>query len=188
MNKKWKLTLVTLAVAIIATLSIGITVSADEPADGAVDGWYCGAGVDAGRGYGATGMADVIGLLGLTAEEFQALRTEGKSLAEIAEAQGVTTDALIAAMLAPRVEMLADRVAEGYLTQEQADAMLAQMEASISESILRTDVGPQADRGSFGGRGGFMGGNGFGGRGGCGGYGTTTDGTGFAQRGMMRTW
>ena len=193
MNKKWKMALVTLAVAIIATLSIGITVAAEEPDSGVVDGWYCGAGSDAGyRGYGATGTADVIGLLGLTADEYQALRNEGKSLAEIAAAQGVTNDALIAVMLAPRAEMLADRVAEGYLTQEQADEMLAQMAAAINDSIQRTDIGPRADRGSFGGRGGFFGGHGFGGRGyagngACGGYGATTD-TGFAPGGMMRTW
>lgn len=187
MSKKWKLILVTLAVAIIATLSIGITVAADEPADADATGGYCGAGMYAG--YGASGMTDVIGLLGLTAEEFQALRAEGKSLAEIAAAQGVTTDALIAVMLVPHAEMLAARVAEGYLTQEQADEMLAQMAASISESIQRTDVGPRADRGNFGGHGGFMGGHGFGGRGGCGGYGATTSGgRGFAPQGMMRTW
>ena len=190
MSKKWKLALATLTVAIIATLSIGITVAADEPADAVTDGWYCGAGVAGGHyGYGATGMTDVIGLLGLTVDEFQAFRTEGQSLAQIAAAQGVTEDALIAAMLAPRAEMLADRVAEGYLTQEQADEMLAQMAASISESIQRTDVGPRADRGNFGGHGGFMGGHGFGGRGGCGGYGATTSGgRGFAPQGMMRTW
>ena len=182
--KKWtKLMAVALSLVIIASAIAGGIVLADEPAAG---------GRIAPPPMQRGGMAHSANLLpellGLTAEEIHTQRLAGASLAEIAAAQDVSEAELVAALTAGITDKINQAVTDGKLTQEQADEMLAQMEASISESVQLTDVGPRADRGSFGGRGGHMGGTGFGGRGGCGGDGATTDGTGFAPSGMMRTW
>ena len=83
--------------------------------------------------------------LGMTEDELQAARDAGQTLTEIAEAQGVDLDTLQATLSADRLEAmkttLAEKVAAGDITQEQADAMLEKMES-----------------GDFPGRGGMMGG------------------------------
>ena len=151
MNRKLKLMSVAFAVVIMAALSLGITVSAATP-DEPTEIPYCEFGVGY-TGYGAMAMPDVSEMLGLTVEEIHTLRSEGQSLAQIAATQGVSQEALVAAMLADRAETLAQRVADGDITQAQADLMLAQMTASVTESTQRTEIGPRADRGNSAARG-----------------------------------
>jgi hypothetical protein len=59
------------------------------------------------------------------ADVIAALR-EGRTFADLAEPQ-----AIVDAMLAVREEALAQAVTDGHFTQEQADAMLAQMETDL---------------------------------------------------------
>ncbi len=70
--------------------------------------------------------------LGLTPEELFAELHAGKSLAEVAEAQGVDLEAVHEAMKAARVEAMKQAieqaVEEGRLTQEQADWLLEGLE------------------------------------------------------------
>ena len=101
-------------------------------------------------GYGAFCTDAVSELLGLTHEEIQAQRYDGKSLLEVAAAQGVSEDALIEAILAAKQAIVQERVEAGILTQEQADLMLQQMEQRTLEAITRTTVGPMPDRGFCG--------------------------------------
>ena len=68
-------------------------------------------------------------VLGLTPDGlFSKLHDEGKSLTDVAEEQGVDTDALQETMDASRTETMRERiqqaVADGDLSQEQADWML----------------------------------------------------------------
>ena len=85
---------------------------------------------------GAGVVSDAIAeLLGMTQEEIYAERLEGKTLSEIAAEQGVTDQQLIDAMLAGQQEVIAQAVADGRLTQEQADWMLAKMEAMAPYKI-----------------------------------------------------
>lgn len=100
-------------------------------------------------------------LLGMTAEELQAERLAGKSLAEIAASKGVTVDALVDAMMAEKKADLAQLVADGKLTQERADFMLERMETQVKSMIERTTAGAPSGTmmgrgmGMRGGRGGF---------------------------------
>jgi polyhydroxyalkanoate synthesis regulator phasin len=73
-------------------------------------------------GESATAVAD---LIGLTPEEMRTAIRDGSSLADLAADAGVTSDQLLDAMLSGVQERLAERVAEGDLTQEQADERLA---------------------------------------------------------------
>ena len=72
---------------------------------------------------------------------------------DVDDADDVSQEALVAAMLADRAETLAQSVADGDITQAQADLRLAQMTASVTESTQRTEIGPRADRGNSAARG-----------------------------------
>ena len=111
----------------------------------------------------------VTGLLGMTAEEIQAERQAGKSLAQIANAKGINTETLVDTILLAKKEFLATAVADGKLTQEQADAMFAHMQTQVKVMVERTGTGPMMGRGQ-------------GMRGGMG------QGMGQGMRGGMRGW
>jgi hypothetical protein len=78
---------------------------------------------------------DVAELLGLTAEELRAELVDGKTLADVAEAQGVELDTVVEALLAPMAEKLAQAVEAGKLTQEEADEKLELMEDKVRQSL-----------------------------------------------------
>lgn len=74
--------------------------------------------------------------LGLTPEGLFAELHAGKSLSEVAEAQGVDTETLSDALLAARVEAIQQAVEDGTLTQEQADRMLERLENMPTQEEL----------------------------------------------------
>jgi hypothetical protein len=95
-----------------------------------------------GRGFGHFGgdrwtMFDAAAeALGLTPEGLFAELHAGKSMSEVAEGQGVDTEALGDAMQAARVEAIQQAVEEGTLTQEQADQMLDRLENMPSQEEM----------------------------------------------------
>ena len=121
------------------------------------------------RGAGAR-MVDILAdLTGLSVEDIQAKRAEGQTISDIAEAEGVETDAVVDKALAARKAILDERVAAGTLSQEDADAAYDRMADRLSERVDSTATG----RPSWAGQGGGMGGGGRGqggtGGGACGG-------------------
>jgi hypothetical protein len=82
--------------------------------------------------------------LGLTESELHEQLRAGKSLAEIAEAEGKSLAGLKDAMLADAKEKLDQAVEDGKLTAAQRDAMLDRLESSIDDLVNGT---PPADRG-----------------------------------------
>jgi len=136
-----------------------------------------GGGMRGGSSMMGRGMPDWAGmddaaekLLGMTAEQIQAERLAGKSLVEIAKAKGVSEDALIKAILDEHKASLAKLVADGKLTQAQADLMTTRMQEQVKLMVERAGTGPmwQTQPGQSqgqgvapmqrGGRGGMMGG------------------------------
>jgi hypothetical protein len=114
-----------------------------EPGQGAMGGWM-----------GALGIDDTLArLTKLTDEQIHTERLAGKSLAQIAQANGVSEDVLIAEVMKDRKAALDARLKAGTLTQAQADQMLANMQASVKAAVERTDVGPMGAV-MMGGRGG----------------------------------
>ncbi|MDV2990162.1 MAG: hypothetical protein P3T54_08455 [Dehalogenimonas sp.] len=141
MKKTWKIAAVALTVV---ALGVGFSTVAFAAED--TDELLC-AGPGAGFGMGGFGgfggnSAVLTDLLSLTAEELYDLRADGKTLAEIAAAKGVSEDALVAAILAEREEVLAAAVEAGRLTPEQAELMLQNMSESIRLSIT-SQIGPR---------------------------------------------
>ncbi len=87
------------------------------------------------------------GLTGLTVEELQAERLAGKSLAQIAAGSGLDEDALIASLLEARQAKVAQLLADGKISQAQADYMLSHMAERVQTMAERTNVGPAPFRG-----------------------------------------
>jgi len=77
-------------------------------------------------------------LLGLSEDELRAEFEAGNSLADIAAAQGISTEELTASMLAAVEEHLAEAVAEGRIDDAAAAERLARAEERIPEMIERT--------------------------------------------------
>jgi hypothetical protein len=146
MSKKFKLLTISLITAGILAVTAAGAALADGPTRiyGEAEA-YCGQGW--GGGHGAICSETVSELLGLTHEEIETQRHDGKSLVEIAEAQGVRADALVEAILDAKGEAVQQKVEDGSLTQEQANLMLQQMEQRTIQMVNRATVGPPDDRG-----------------------------------------
>ena len=142
MKKGLKLLGLVVGVAAIITLTLGGTVFADTP-DETADRDYCaGYGWHGFLGEGNVCSVTVSELLGLTTDELCDLRQEGKSLAEIAAAQGITVDELVEAIMAEKIEAVQARIDGGTLTQEQANLIIERMTERTELAVNRTATGP----------------------------------------------
>jgi hypothetical protein len=164
---------IAIVVLVIALLSVGAVAYAQGPNGFGGRMWADGDHVPMW-----TAVAEALGL------EADALATElqaGKTVAEIAEAQGVELDAVIEAVVAVHSETFADAVEAGELTQGQADAHVALLRENLAVRFTTTfEAG--VGRGDFGrGRGGMMG------RGGRGMGGMMNRGGGFGDCPWMDT-
>ncbi len=105
---------------------------ADKPADGA------GRGDHQGRGdhHGFRGATDELAtVLGLSSEDLWTQLAEGKSLGEIADAQGVSRSTVTDTLTKGLADHLADEVADGELTQSEADSKLAEAKDAVASMI-----------------------------------------------------
>ena len=129
-----------------------------------------GPGMRGGRGMGGQGMMGGIGgrgmmggmggsrllttaadKLGMSLDDLQAALQDGKTIAGLAEEKGVDIQTIIDAYLAEVKSDLDQAVADGKITQEQADAQLEQAKTQVTERLSNTwqNMGP--------GRGGYRG-------------------------------
>ncbi len=94
-----------------------------------------------GRGGGGCGGNEAVAeLLGLTPQELRDANDAGTSLADVAASQGVGVDEVIQTIVDEKAEHLAEEVAEGDLTQAEADARLADIEARTADRVNGTDA------------------------------------------------
>ena len=103
-------------------------------------------------------LSSATGYLGLTEAELREQLADGKSLADVAKAQGKTVDGLEQAILAGAKSSLDAAVKDEQLTQEQADAIYERLQSSIDDIVNGTFRGPRPGRGfgpGFGGPPGF---------------------------------
>ena len=91
--------------------------------------------------------------LGLTADELKAARDAGQSLADLAIAQGVEVDILVQAIVDDIESHLTEHVSQGDLTQDEADAKLAEAEQRVTERVNTAPGEGEFERGPGGPRG-----------------------------------
>ncbi len=153
--KRWiavALLILVLAVTLAGTAlaQTGTPPTADTCQCGGMSGMMMqGGGMRSSDARGGRGMPEWAGmddaaekLLGMTQAEIQAARLAGKSLAELAQAKGVSKDALIRAILDEHKADLAKLVVDGKMTQAQADAMISRMQEQVKLMVERTGTGP----------------------------------------------
>lgn len=98
------------------------------------------------KGERSETLADV---LGITAEELREAKQAGTTIAELAEANGVSVDAVVEALVAEAAERVEGAVESGRLTDEEAADKLAEIEEKI-EAIVNgeADFGRSGKRGN----------------------------------------
>ncbi|MEZ0536403.1 hypothetical protein ACAG39_04015 [Caldicellulosiruptoraceae bacterium PP1] len=136
------------------------------------------------RGYGAQFMASVVSkLTGLKTDEVLDLKAQGKTFYEIALSKGVTADKFKDTVYQEKSAYVDQKVKDGVITKEQADAIKAQMKSRIDNCNGQGYTNrPQNGYGIFGNGGGQNQGRGMGnGRGAAQGRGA---GQGYGMRGF----
>jgi len=159
MNKTIKiLGIVLLAVLAVTAVGAGVAYAqTSTPTTGFGPGWMMGGSGQTGYGHGMMGgRGGMLGAnsdmhtfvwnalaetLGLTSDELTAEVSSGKTIVQIAEEKGISRTDLVAALETAHNDALAQAVADGYLTQEQADSMLAQMAGRYEWMIDNTGAG-----------------------------------------------
>ena len=84
---------------------------------------------------GPGGLAGALEDLGITREELRAAAQAGTTLGDLAKANGVSSAKLVDALVAAGKARLDDAVADGRLTQAQADERAADAKARITDSL-----------------------------------------------------
>ena len=104
-----------------------------SPGMGGMMAGYAGAARGAGAGPMHTYMVEAYAdALGLTVEEVQAEFEAGKTMWQIAADQGLDDEQVKGVMIQARTVALEAMVADGVLTQEQADFMLERMNTMMA--------------------------------------------------------
>lgn len=100
-----------------------------------------------GPGGGHGGHLDAAAeAIGTTVEELRTALEGGQSLAQVAESKGVSRDDLVAALVAEAEEHLAEHVANGDITQAQADERKADLAERVDELVDREGLPMRGDR------------------------------------------
>ena len=121
----------------------------DDAAPGTDDDDGDGEGRRGGCGIKGVDAAALAGFLGISVDELRTeLQADGATLATVAAAHGQSRDALINFLTSEKQAALAAEVAEGDLTQADADEKLAEFTANIDEKI---DASPAFGHGLRGG-------------------------------------
>ena len=132
-----KVLAVAVVLGVLTAFGLGVTIASAQsptPAPGAPGfGPMRGYGVAGGTGWNADwytkAQEAVAKALGMTVDQLNAEYRAGKTLAQIAQAKNVSLEKLHDAMEDVHKAALQQAVKDGKLTQAQADAILARMDA-----------------------------------------------------------
>ncbi len=111
-------------------------ISEDLP--GRIAAWADGErleGQRSGQHRGARVLGQAAEFIGVSIQALVTALQEGQTIADVAAANGSSGDAVIAAAVAEAEARLAEKVAAGELTQEEADARLAEITERVTERV-----------------------------------------------------
>jgi len=92
--------------------------------------------------HGLHGLDAAASYLGLSESQLRSQLESGKTLAQVAKAQGKSVDGLVAALKADLKQHLDRAVADGRLTQAQEDQILANADQRLTQLVNGTFPGP----------------------------------------------
>jgi uncharacterized protein (DUF433 family) len=107
--------------------------------------------------HGGEQLSTVADLLGIDTTELRDRLDAGETIADIAAAEGVAAEDIVSTLVAGTEAHLADAVADGRLTQDEADAGLATIEQRITDAVNGDAAFGFGCEGAGSGRGGFGG-------------------------------
>jgi hypothetical protein len=88
-----------------------------------------------GRGLFGSGLAAASAYLGVSGATLRSDLAGGQTLAQVAKAQGKSVDGLVTAMVAAQKKAFATAVANGYLTQAQAQLLESRIAARTRDLV-----------------------------------------------------
>ncbi|NJN67136.1 MAG: hypothetical protein HC884_10710 [Chloroflexaceae bacterium] len=144
MNKRVLMAVGVLIVLLVSVVLVAPLAMAQGPGGGGHPGRSGQNGEFAGPPPGEAGGAPhghletIAETLGMTTEDLMSALQEGKTIAEVAEAQGVDLDTVVDAVLAEMKARLDTQVEAGRLTQDEADERLAEARERITERMNET--------------------------------------------------
>jgi hypothetical protein len=151
-NTKWRFGAAAVLGVLVALL-IGTVASAQTAPGPANPGTgLCPGPAMMGGGPGITHEA-IADALGITSQELWDARLAGKSIATLAQEQGVALSTVVDAALAAHSAQLGAAVEAGALTQAQADAMTAVMRSHIESAFAASGMMGPRGFGMMGGHG-----------------------------------
>lgn len=154
MNKKWKRWVVGgLGVVLAGTVAVGTVSTTFANSQTVVTMEMRGGRGPGGMGHGAS-LTTITEALSMTEADLQSALQAGKTVAALAEEKGIALQTIIDALLAEQKTVLAQAVTDGRLTQEQADARLAELATQLPTQ-LSTALTPGMRGGDRGMPGGF---------------------------------
>lgn len=116
---------------------VAATLAEAKPGGGHGPGGHGGRGV----GFGNLlhqGLATAATTLGLEEDALRERLRDGETLGEVADAEGVGRDDLVAALVAEAEEALAERVEAGDITQERADEITDGLTERLTDALDRS--------------------------------------------------
>lgn len=87
------------------------------------------------RGFGGPHLEAVAEVIGIDVDALRGALVSGQTVAQVAEANGVSLDTLVEALVADLREHLAGHVTDGSKTQAEADAILAEAPDRIRAAL-----------------------------------------------------
>jgi hypothetical protein len=107
-----------------------------------------GRGGHHGFGFRA-GFDAVADAIGISEDDLHAALRDGQTIAEVAGANGVDVQAVVDAMVAEVSARIDEQVAEGDLTQEEADELKADLAERLTD-VVNGEIGLRRGPGGFG--------------------------------------
>lgn len=91
---------------------------------------------DGRRGHrGGCDLEEAAAAIGIDETDLRAAVDAGDTIADVAEANGVDVDVVIDAMVDAKAERISEKLADGRITQAEADEKLAELEARITDQV-----------------------------------------------------
>ncbi len=139
MKKRWTKFMV-LAMSLLLVAGMVASASAAGNTQNSQAG-FMRQGIMMGKQHAQTALKVVADLTGLSTTDIRGQRVEGKSLASIAEAKGISEQTVIDKVVVERTATLNQLKADKKITDTQYQSCLSNMKTKITANIERTGVG-----------------------------------------------
>lgn len=134
-----------MGLSLALTPMVGMAQTNTVPTTNDTTTWGLGLGL--GQYYAGSMRDTVASTLGITVDELYSLRLEGNSLADISESKGVSSDDMLKVLIDAKTAQIEELYADGVITEEQRDYVLAGLQARMEYNMTKTTMGKGGGKG-----------------------------------------